>query len=713
LKKIFFLTLLLSASLNLFCQVAQIDSLRSIIAKPSNDTALVNAWIALDNIIYLSDPEQDEELNQKILRFSEQKLKTEKSKSLIAFYRAKQLISLNNLGIIHMYRSDNEEAKNFFNRAIELAKALNNKQKIAAVFNNFGIIYYREGNYSRSIEFYTKALSINEAAGDLKATAAALNNIGNIYKEIGDTAKALSTFQRSLIMGKQAGAKNWEAVSYSAIAEMLYDAGKIDSAELLFGESMRLNRTIRNTQGFASDLANLGKIYLQKGMLAEAKEKADSALVLFREMKDQRAEGLTLSILGAYYAKKGDLKNAIDFNKRALKMLMTIGQIQEAEKAADALYKIYKMRPDYKNALEYRELYDQLHDSLQNEKNTKAVLRQEFKYEYDKQTVLDSLKHVAELDKKDAELKVKRQVQISLFAGLALILVFSGFIFNRFKVTARQNVIIGKQKQEVEQKRHEAETQRALVEEKNREIVDSINYAKRLQDAILPPLKLVKEYFPESFILYKPKDIVAGDFYWFEKRNNILLFAAADCTGHGVPGAMVSVICNNGLNRSVREYNLLEPGKILDKTREIVMQEFEKSETEVNDGMDISLCALEGKTLSWAGANNPLWIIRQNELIEYKPNKQPIGKYTDQKNFTTQQLTLQQGDRIYLFTDGYADQFGGGKGKKFKASNMKQLLLKMQDKNMEQQKEIIERAFEDWQGSYDQVDDVCMIGIRI
>jgi serine phosphatase RsbU (regulator of sigma subunit) len=207
-------------------------------------------------------------------------------------------------------------------------------------------------------------------------------------------------------------------------------------------------------------------------------------------------------------------------------------------------------------------------------------------------------------------------------------------------------VIIGKQKQEVEQKRHEAETQRALVEEKNREIVDSINYAKRLQDAILPPLKLVKEYFPESFILYKPKDIVAGDFYWFEKRNNILLFAAADCTGHGVPGAMVSVICNNGLNRSVREYNLLEPGKILDKTREIVMQEFEKSETEVNDGMDISLCALEGKTLSWAGANNPLWIIRQNELIEYKPNKQPIGKYTDQKNFTTQQLTLQQGDRI-------------------------------------------------------------------
>jgi serine phosphatase RsbU (regulator of sigma subunit) len=683
-----------------------IDSLRSVIAKPSGDTVLVNAWIALDNIIYLSDPAEDEALNKKILDFSEQRLKTESNEQLIEFYKSKKLIALNNLGIINMYRSDNEKAKDFFTKTIELAAELQNKQKTAAVYNNFGILYYREGDYSRSIEYYTKALTIMESRGDLKGTAAALNNIGNIYKEIEDTAKALNTFRRSLVIGKKANAKNWEAVSCSAIAEILYEMGKADSAELLFKESMRLNRLLRNKQGLAIDFCNLSRITMIEGDLPDAIEKADSALVLFRDVKDQRGEGVTLSLLGAIYSKKGDQAKALNYYKTGLKMLMEIGQIKEAEKAAGDLYLIYKSKSDYKNALETKELFDELHDRLLNEKTTKSVIRQEFQYEYDKQAALDSIKHAeqnkvqkAELDKKDAELKVKRQIQISLFAGLALILVFSGFIFNRFKVTSKQNVII--------------EKQRALVEEKNREIVDSINYAKRLQQAILPPVKLIKDHLPESFIVYKPKDIVAGDFYWFEKRNDHLLFAAADCTGHGVPGAMVSVICNNGLNRSVREYGLLDPGKILDRTREIVIQEFEKSETEVKDGMDISLCSLKGKTLSWAGANNPLWIIRGNELIEFKPDKQPIGQYADLKQFKTHQAELQKGDTLYMFTDGYPDQFGGEKGKKFKSTKMKQLFLGIRDKNLEQQKEIIEATFEKWKNNYEQVDDVCVFGIRI
>jgi serine phosphatase RsbU (regulator of sigma subunit)/Tfp pilus assembly protein PilF len=721
-KKLLPLIFLLFAFIELRSQDPAIDSLRTIIAKPPSDTALVNAWLALDNIIYLSDPAEDESLNKNILSFTKEKLKHAKEKTFISFYKTKQLNALNNLGIISMYRSDNEQAKTFFNRTLALAKELKNKQKASAAYNNFGILFYREGNYPKSIEYYTNALTIMESEGDLKGTAAALNNIGNIYMEIGDTAKALSTFTRSLSIGKKAGAKNWEAVSYSAIAEILYDRGKTDTAETLFKESMRLNRAIHNAQGLAIDLSNLSRISMMNGKLTDAKEKADSALMLFQAIKDQRGEGQTLSLLAAYYAKKNDIANALIYNEKALKLLMNIGQIKEAEKVAGELYLIYKAKSDYKKALEAKELYDELHEKILNEKNTKAILRQEFKYEYNKQTALDSIKHAeqtkvqkAELDKKDAELKVKRQIQISLFIGLALILVFSIFIFNRFKVTSRQNVII--------------EKQRTIVEEKNREIVDSINYAKRLQDAILPPAKLVKEYFPESFIVYKPKDIVAGDFYWFhysEKsgkrdmeneedsvKKGTILFAAADCTGHGVPGAMVSVICNNGLNRSVREYGLLEPGKILDRTREIVIQEFEKSETEVKDGMDISLCALQGKTLSWAGANNPLWIIRNNELIEYKGDKQPIGQYTDQKDFRTHKIELQSGDSIYLFTDGYLDQFGGEKGKKFKAANMKQLLLSIRDKNMEEQKQIVDTAFDNWKSNYEQVDDVCVIGIRV
>jgi len=225
-------------------------------------------------------------------------------------------------------------------------------------------------------------------------------------------------------------------------------------------------------------------------------------------------------------------------------------------------------------------------------------------------------------------------------------------------------------------------------------------------------IKCPFEYLPDSFILYKPKDIVAGDFYWMEHKDGKVLFAAADCTGHGVPGAMVSVVCNNGLNRSVREHGLTEPGKILDKTREIVIEEFERSEEEVKDGMDIALCSLQGNTLQYSGAHNPLWIIRNGEVLETKADKQPIGKFDKPNPYITHTYELQKGDSIYIFSDGYADQFGGEKGKKFKAANMKRLILSIQDKNMEEQRQLIDAAFEEWKGNLEQLDDVCLIGVK-
>jgi serine phosphatase RsbU (regulator of sigma subunit) len=257
--------------------------------------------------------------------------------------------------------------------------------------------------------------------------------------------------------------------------------------------------------------------------------------------------------------------------------------------------------------------------------------------------------------------------------------------------------------------------QKEKMESKNKEITDSINYAKRIQAAILPTDNTFRTHLPDSFVLYKPKDIVAGDFYWLEKKNDLIIFAAADCTGHGVPGAMVSVICNNALNRSVREFNLTDPAQILNKTREIIISEFEKSDDEVKDGMDISLCCYNPvtKQLVWAGANNPLWVVNEEGLTEYKANKQPIGKFYDPKPYTSHTLHLKKNDQIFIFTDGYQDQFGGPKGKKFKASSLKSLILSLRDKQTGEQKEIIENTFENWKGFLEQIDDVCVIGVRI
>lgn len=281
-----------------------------------------------------------------------------------------------------------------------------------------------------------------------------------------------------------------------------------------------------------------------------------------------------------------------------------------------------------------------------------------------------------------------------------------------------------KQKQEAERQKSEAEHQKEIVEEKQQEITDSITYAKRIQDAILPSEELIQKFLPNAFVMYRPKDIVAGDFYWMEPiSDDEVIFAVADCTGHGVPGAMVSVVCNNALNRTVREFKIKDPGKILDCTRELVIEQFDQAKSvksverddTIKDGMDISICYLNKKTnkMFWAGANNPLWIIRNEELIEIKGNKQPIGKFEPSTDFATHEVEIEKDDRFYIFSDGYADQFGGEKGKKFKSSSLKKLFHSIHKKPIKVQLHSIEEQFDLWKGDYEQLDDVCVIGFQL
>lgn len=245
------------------------------------------------------------------------------------------------------------------------------------------------------------------------------------------------------------------------------------------------------------------------------------------------------------------------------------------------------------------------------------------------------------------------------------------------------------------------------------EITDSINYAKTIQNAILPSDKKIKEKLPNSFVFYKPKDIVAGDFYWLEDSREEILLAVCDCTGHGVPGAIVSVICNNALNRAVRGFKLTDPGEILDKCRKIIIEEFEKGDEQIKDGMDIALCSINQKYLKYSGANNPLWLIRNNQLIEFEPCKQPIGYFEVPEKYRTVEIELQLGDTFYMFSDGFQDQFGGERGKKLKSKLFKSLLLSLQDKTMDEQFLLIEKFLELWKKDFDQVDDICIIGFRI
>ena len=342
-----------------------------------------------------------------------------------------------------------------------------------------------------------------------------------------------------------------------------------------------------------------------------------------------------------------------------------------------------------------------------------------------------------------------------MIIGVGLIL----FLFFKLRIKALkqrqvelENTVDERTAEVVEQK-HEAEKQRDLVEEehkktvaqkqiieeKNKEITDSINYAKRIQEAILPPPRLVKEWLTDSFLFYRPKDIVAGDFYWMEtlkteiegKEKTLIYFAAADCTGHGVPGALVSVVCANALNRAVKEFKLSSPGEVLDKVSELVTASFEMGDEAIKDGMDIALCALDisTKKIYYSGANNPLYIIkplkdkdseykyindsRTHELIEYKGTKQAVGYNDTIKKFETIEIQLEPGDSMYVFSDGFADQFGGERGKKYKYASFKKFLLEHCDISMEEQKQKLAIEFDEWKRDLEQLDDVCIIGVRI
>ena len=254
-----------------------------------------------------------------------------------------------------------------------------------------------------------------------------------------------------------------------------------------------------------------------------------------------------------------------------------------------------------------------------------------------------------------------------------------------------------------------------LIERRNKEILDSIRYASRLQTALLPNMNYFKAHLENSFIFYRPKEAVSGDFYWFQEKEGYKFFAVVDCTGHGVPGAMVSIVGQSGLNRCVNEFQLDDPGEILDKLTQLVKKTFSHSTCSIMDGMDMSICVLhpDGKTLKYAGANNPLWIVNKDGILTFKADKQPVGCWGVHKPFTTHTVSVEPNDLVVLFTDGYADQFGGERNKRYKTPRFKKLLLRYAHLPMNELNDVLIRSFDSWRGDEEQLDDVCVMGIRL
>lgn len=583
-----------------------------------------------------------------------------------------------------------DSASIYADKLYAMAEKLHSRKYAALAWNVKGASFSLRGNNKKAIEYFTRALKIMEEIKDQKGISSCLNNIGVVYDEQEDYKKAEEYYQRALTINKKLNDKSAQALSYSNLGNIYRYLKDYQKSINYHQQAIRIYESLHDDYSLGISFHFIGVTYFDMGDNDKALFYNEKSIPYYKRSENYPGLPEVYNIMGKIYERKGDQQKAIQYNREALNLSKKIGVVAAIRESSKSLYQNYKKLGNYDDALEMHELYIAMRDSVKNEESQQELIRQELSYKFEKQQAV-------------AEERERQQGNIIIAIGIGsiLVLIFAFVAINRLRIANRQKLVI--------------EHQKNLVEEKQKEILDSIIYAKRLQDAILPPLTLFQEHFPESFILYKPKDIVAGDFYWMEKHEDAVLVAVADCTGHGVPGAMVSVVCSTALNRTVLEFGITEPGKILDKTREIVLETFAKSHKDVKDGMDISLVSINTKTLEiqWAGANNPLWYISANKWDTITADKQPIGSSFDPLPFKTHRLQLHKGDLLFLFTDGYADQFGGEKGKKFKYKPLQELLNNNSHLPMPTQEDLLDSTFEEWKSGMEQVDDVCVMGIRI
>lgn len=625
--------------------------------------------------------------------------------------------NLLNIGAIFRVQGESSKALDIFNESLLLLTKGGDKSLISSALFNIGGVHHKQGRVEEAIKFYSESIKIREEINDRPGIAVSLNNLGHLFARQDNLTAALSYFKRSLEIYREINNTHGIAMSLSNIGTMSLNNRDSIQALKYYQESLILRTDINDEQGVASCLSNIGVIYFGKRDFNQALNHYIKSKLIYEKSKNMGGLADILIKIAKVYHKKGDLVKAESIGVKSLEIGQKIGYISKIKKAAKFLSKTYEKQNNGMKALEMHKLYIQMSDSINNVETQKATIKQATKYEYEKKKVIDDKENEKKIAVEKEKQKRQFAVLVVVIIAAALVIILLFVIYRRLRITRKQKLVIEEQKEEVETQRDQIEGQKNLIEEKHDEIQESIAYAKRIQEAILPPTSLLNQYLSNNFVYYQPKDIVAGDFYWLEAHDELVFFAAADCTGHGVPGAMVSVVCHNALNRAVREFGLRDTGKILDMVRELVLITFEKSEEQMKDGMDICLCAWNKSknSLQFSGANNPLYLIKNNKLETIKGTKQPIGHVDKIVPFEAHTIDLKDIHSIYLTTDGYADQFGGSKNKKFSYKQLRELLVENHSKPTEEQNSILKDKLNNWieQGDDEQIDDICMIGVKI
>ncbi len=693
----YLLTLLLLVAIH-FTTNAQnqaiVDSLIRVVNSNSADTSKVKALNKLSVQYWYADPEMATNYANDALTLGNH----------IGF-KKEVARSYNSIGVINDIQGNYEEALEYYFKSLAIKEEIDDKRGISGAYNNIGLIHKNQGNHTLALEYYFKSLEIAEQIDNKKGMALAYNNIGIINANQQHHEEALKYYFKSLKLRKEIGDTRGEAGSYNNIGNVYDNQGNYQQALQYYFKGLNLNNEYGYKYGALRASVNIGTVYNRTGEHQLALDKFTSSLQMAEETGDKYGIALSNNNLGITLNYLGKGEEAIGYLQTGLTLSDEIGSTELVRDAAKELSEIYAQHTDYKEAYRHHKLYKQMFDSLDNEANTRKLTELEMQYAFDKQ------QKETEFETQQTELEhaaaIKRQklLRNSFFVGFALMVLLAFAFFRNFKIKQKANLVL--------------EEQKKIIEEKNKDITDSIKYAKHIQDALLPNKELMQKVFKEHVIYYQPKDIISGDFYWVEQKGNKLFFALADCTGHGVPGAIMSIIGHSGINKAINEMNLQAPANILNQlnryVHETLQQDYENST--VRDGMDIAFCTidLETKKLHFAGANNPVYIIRDNTLHELKGNHFAIGGFwgDELKPYTEKQFDLKEGDMIYTFSDGYPDQFGGPGGKKFKYNQFRDLLLSICTRSSVEQHQQLHQTITNWMGDLEQIDDICVVGVKV
>lgn len=615
-----------------------------------------------------------------------------------------------------------EGAIEAFNLAAENTILSGDSTRLADRKYMVGVCYYMMGNYPKALEEYQNALKVAEDIDNKKSQGDILNNIGNIQDELRNYPLALNYLEQSLAIREEIGDERYINSTRENIATVYSKMGNYQKAFDYYLEVLSFKESNEDESGMSITLMNIGYVNEKLGKFQSALVYYTRSLELLYKLDDNQNIAVCLNNIGDIYYALGKYNQAIDSSRKSLEIAKKLNSKTSIKSSAYSLTKSYVERQNYKEAYFNHVLYSQVKDSLFNEESAKILQEMETKYQTEKKQQ-EIEKQQLTIEKQDAQARTDRILRFALIGGLLLVVLIAIQVFRGYKQKKKANELLFTKNQVIEEKNlHlnqaniEISEQKAEIEEKNLNIMDSIRYAKRIQQTILPRDQFVEKYLPQSFILYKPKDIVSGDFYWMEVVENRAFVSAVDCTGHGVPGAFVSIVGYNSLNRTVMEFGLTKPADILNKLNDLVVDTFVRhSDSDVKDGMDMSLVAIHLETMKveFAGAQNPVYVVNSDGLVEYAANKQPIGSSLEPKNFDNHLLETRKGDMIYLFSDGYIDQFGGPKGKKFMRKRFKELLESIHTMDVRTQKLHLDNTITEWMGNEEQLDDILVIGIRV